>query len=78
VHIPEPDQDYDPATLALDALDSAEQFRRAMTGVDRPVAAVVHALGGVTYALLAVAVEIRNLGEKQWTPTTRRPKSSKP
>jgi hypothetical protein len=77
VQIPEPDQDYDPGALALDALDSAEKFRRSMTGVDRPVAAVVHGLGAVTYALLAVAEEIRNLGEKQW-PTTRKPRSSQP
>lgn len=75
--LPDQDEEFDPVALALDALDSAENFRRGITGVDRPASAVVHALGAVTYGLLAVADEIRNLGETQCSPT-RRKRSSGP
>ena len=55
-------------SLALDALDSAERMRGRAHSAQDPgsVGAVIHALGAVTYALLAVAEEIR-----EWKPPTR-------
>jgi hypothetical protein len=64
----QPDQldDLDLESLALDAMDQAEKFRKGGSHVDRPASVLHFGLAGVTYALLAVAREVRALREEPW------------